>query len=73
MQGVGDMSAEKANPGKTGPGRTSPEKAREKRLDETIEDTFPASDPPSNTPVEGTRKAERDRGAPAQPHKARPS
>jgi len=32
---------------------------REKRLDKTIEGTFPASDPPANTPVEGTRKAER--------------
>ncbi len=33
--------------------------AREKRLDKTIEETFPASDPPANTPAEGTRKAER--------------
>jgi hypothetical protein len=32
---------------------------REKRLDKTIEETFPASDPPANTPVKGTRKAER--------------
>ncbi|MBN8907139.1 MAG: hypothetical protein J0H14_26055 [Alphaproteobacteria bacterium] len=33
--------------------------ADEKRLDRTIEETFPASDPPANTPVKGTRKAER--------------
>jgi hypothetical protein len=37
--------------------------AREKQLDKTIEETFPASDPPANTPVEGTRKAERARDA----------
>ncbi len=39
-------------------------KADEEQLDDTIEDTFPASDPPANTPVEGTRKAEQQRDAP---------
>jgi hypothetical protein len=34
-------------------------RAGEKRLDKTIEETFPASDPPANTPVQGSRKAER--------------
>ncbi len=29
------------------------------KLDETVAETFPASDPPANTPVEGDRKAER--------------
>ena len=40
---------------------TRPKPAGEDKLDETVEDTFPASDPPPNTPVEGSRKAERDR------------
>ncbi len=39
------------------------EHTREKGLDKTIEGSFPASDPPANTPVEGTRKAERNRDA----------
>jgi hypothetical protein len=37
--------------------------AREKQLDKTIEGSFPASDPPANTPVKGSRKAERERDA----------
>jgi hypothetical protein len=32
----------------------------EEELDKEIADTFPASDPPSTTPVAGTRKAERE-------------
>ena len=39
-------------------------KPDEEQLDDTIEDTFPASDPPANTPVAGTRKAEQQRDAP---------
>jgi len=31
---------------------------RDAKLDNTVEDTFPASDPPSPTPPAGTRKAE---------------
>ncbi len=33
-------------------------KRTEERLDQTVEDSFPASDPPSNTPAVGTRKAD---------------
>jgi hypothetical protein len=33
-------------------------KSRDERLDETVEDSFPASDPPSHTPATGTRKAD---------------
>jgi hypothetical protein len=33
-------------------------KHQERRLDETVEDSFPASDAPSHTPTTGTRKAE---------------
>lgn len=33
-------------------------KQKDKRLDQTVEDSFPASDPPSHTPATGTRKAE---------------
>lgn len=40
------------------PSRQSRE-ARERLLDETVEETFPASDPPANTPIRGTRRAER--------------
>ncbi|HEX3348313.1 MAG TPA: hypothetical protein VHS58_09475 [Acetobacteraceae bacterium] len=29
------------------------------KLDEALEESFPASDPPANTPEPGTRKAER--------------
>ena len=31
---------------------------RDAKLDKAVEDTFPASDPPSTTPPAGTRKAE---------------
>lgn len=31
---------------------------REDKIDEMVAETFPASDPPSTTPKEGTRKAE---------------
>jgi hypothetical protein len=31
---------------------------RDTKLDKAVEDTFPASDPPSTTPPAGTRKAE---------------
>jgi hypothetical protein len=31
---------------------------RDTKLDKVVEDTFPASDPPSTTPPAGTRKAE---------------
>jgi hypothetical protein len=31
---------------------------RDGKVDKAIEDTFPASDPPSTTPPPGTRKAE---------------
>lgn len=41
-----------------GPSRQRREE-RERLLDETVEQTFPASDPPANTPVGGTRRAER--------------
>ena len=34
-------------------------KQTDKRLDQTVEDSFPASDPPPTTPATGTRKAER--------------
>ena len=31
---------------------------RDSKVDDAVEDTFPASDPPSTTPPPGTRKAE---------------
>ncbi len=31
---------------------------REEKIDQAVEETFPASDPPSNTPAPGSRKAE---------------
>ena len=31
---------------------------RDAKVDDAVEDTFPASDPPSTTPPPGTRKAE---------------
>lgn len=31
---------------------------RDRKVDDAVEDTFPASDPPSTTPPPGTRKAE---------------
>jgi hypothetical protein len=31
---------------------------RDAKLDDAVEDTFPASDPPSTTPPAGSRKAE---------------
>jgi hypothetical protein len=31
---------------------------QESKLDRTVEDSFPASDPPSHTPAIGSRKAE---------------
>jgi hypothetical protein len=36
---------------------------RDIKLDKTMEDTFPASDPPSTTPPAGTRKAEQSEAA----------
>ncbi len=32
-------------------------KKTEGEIDESLEDTFPASDPPSNTPIGGTKKS----------------
>lgn len=29
----------------------------EEKLDDALDDTFPASDPPSNTPIGGTKKS----------------
>ncbi len=44
---------------------------REEKLDEMLDDTFPASDPPSTTPPSGTRKskelAEADESDEAKP------
>jgi hypothetical protein len=46
---------------------------RDAKLDDAVEDTFPASDPPSTTPPAGTRKAEqieaaeRESKSPAKP------
>ncbi len=38
--------------------RLNEKKLHEEKIDGAVEDTFPASDPPANTPVEGSRKAE---------------
>ncbi len=35
----------------SGTGKTPRKRAEEERIDETIEDSFPASDPPPNTPL----------------------
>ncbi len=35
-----------------------PSAASEKKLDDMIDDSFPASDPPSTTPTDGTRKSQ---------------
>jgi hypothetical protein len=44
------------------PNPTEAEKAahahRDRKVDDAVEDTFPASDPASTTPPPGTRKAE---------------
>ena len=38
--------------------RADEKRPREEKIDGAVEDTFPASDPPANTPVAGSRKAE---------------
>ena len=44
------MDDDTASPNRKGP--------REDKIDGAMEDTFPASDPPANTPAAGSRKAE---------------
>lgn len=42
------------------PPETPEEAAREERLDDVLRGTFPASDPPSWTPVTGVRTAKKE-------------
>ncbi|MBV8397440.1 MAG: hypothetical protein JOZ58_02985 [Acetobacteraceae bacterium] len=42
------------------PGAQTGKKSTEHKVDKTVEDSFPASDPPSTTPAAGSRKAEQN-------------